>query len=407
MGDEKIIELLEDVRVMVASNKAENFKNGKEFNVFYIQRTASDELRVCRFLRELLDPNGSHGQGDIFLRRFFTSVLNSDFPGINDCDYKNARVVCEEAIDNFRRIDIVIHIGRHLIPIEVKIYADDQYKQCMDYYNYAVKTDPSTKLYYLTLDGHEPSEDSKCTLLDSQYKCLSFAEDILKWLDECIGAEKIEQIYSVREVLIQFRNVLKDLTGKQGGRLEMEIKEKIAASQDSIIAAIKIENTLPEVKIDKMYEVFEAIQEHMIELGYTELLDCYHDEARQYYVNGKKSWPSLNIVLPVEDNNVVGKVVLRFEIGERLYYGVCPWNGKNNWDSKKEDYIKEYIYQNILPENVAHRATKNWYWWDYLNDDSEANYRYCNSDYFRLFDVDGFKEYMESAFSKIDKWLKH
>ena len=129
MGVEKIIELLEDVRVMVASNRAENFKNGKKFNIFSIQRTASDELRVCRLLRELLDPNGSHGQGDVFLRKFFTVVLNSDFHGLIDQDYKTAKVVCEETIDNLRRIDIVIHIGRHLIPVEVKLYADDQNKQ--------------------------------------------------------------------------------------------------------------------------------------------------------------------------------------------------------------------------------------------------------------------------------------
>ena len=70
-----MIELLEEVRVLVTSHRAENFRNGKEFNVFYIQRIASSEVHICRFLRELLDPLGSHGQGSIFLKKFIRIVL--------------------------------------------------------------------------------------------------------------------------------------------------------------------------------------------------------------------------------------------------------------------------------------------------------------------------------------------
>ena len=37
-----------------------------------------------------------------------------------------AIVTAEYAIDDERRIDIVIEIGSHFLPIEVKIYAADQ-----------------------------------------------------------------------------------------------------------------------------------------------------------------------------------------------------------------------------------------------------------------------------------------
>jgi hypothetical protein len=404
--NEKIInELLENVRVIVASNRAESYKNGRDFNIFYVQGVASDELRVCRLIRELLDPNGSHGQGDVFLRKFIIDVIKLDIKEFSDYQFMSSRVVCEEIIDDLRRIDIVIHIGNRLIPIEVKIYAKDQDMQCMDYYNYAFKNDYKTRIYYLTLDGHEPSKESKGTLNHEQYACISFSKEIINWIDDCIGSEEIEQIYSVREILIQFRKVLRDLTGKQGGKHEMEIKEKIVASKDSVIAAMEIEKALTQAKIDKMREVFLDIKQHMAEIGYTECIDGYYDEARQYYENGKKSWPSINFYLPIDDKNVAENIVLRFEIDERIYCGVCPWSGKNNWERKKEEYIKEYVKNNLIPQNAKLKSTAFWYWWEYLSDNRLVNFKYCNEDYLNLFDEEGYKEHMELVYSKIDQLL--
>ncbi len=404
--NEKIInELFEDVRVIVESNRAENYKNGKDFNVFYVQGVSSDEVRICKLIRELLDPNGSHGQGDVFLRQFFIDVIKLDVNEFSDYQFMNCRVVCEEIIDDLRRIDIVIHIGNRMIPIEVKVYAKDQDKQCMDYYNYAVKTDSNTKLYYLTLDGHEPSKESKGTLKDEQYACISFSEEIINWLDDCIGSEEIEQIYAVREILIQFRKVLRDLTGKHGGKHEMKIKEKIVASKDSVVAAMEIEKALTQAKIDKMREVFFDIKQHMVKMGYTECIDSYYDEARQYYEDRKKSWPSINFQLPIDDISIADKIVLRFEIDERIYFGICPWSGKNNWDRKIEDYIKEYIEKNLMPKGVKFKSTAYWYWWEYLSDNQLVNFKYCNEDYLKLFDEKGYKEHMETLYSKIDQLL--
>ena len=45
MGDKDIAKLFERVRLIVATNQAENFKQGKEFNIFRIQGIASDEVK--------------------------------------------------------------------------------------------------------------------------------------------------------------------------------------------------------------------------------------------------------------------------------------------------------------------------------------------------------------------------
>ena len=131
---DKMIQLLDDAKQIVDRYYRENAKQGEKFNIFYIQGTASDEVRVCRLIRELLDPKGSHGQGAFFLKRFMKTVLQ-DKEDFSDDDYKNAQVDRELIINDARRIDIVIQIKNRLFPMEVKIYADDQENQCIDYYN--------------------------------------------------------------------------------------------------------------------------------------------------------------------------------------------------------------------------------------------------------------------------------
>lgn len=408
MQNRTISKLLDDVRMLIATNCAESYKQGKKFNVFRIEGIASDEVKMCRFIRELLDPKGSHGQGDIFLKSFLEDVLKVDRHDFTAKDYQYAQVVCEKKISDLRRIDIVISIGASVFPIEVKIYAEDQNKQCQDYYNYAYEIDSNAKIYYLTLDGHEPSDDSKGDLLDSQYMCLSFGNEILGWLDNCIRMQEIEQIYSVREILIQFRDIIRNLTSMYGEKYEMEIKEMIEQSYDNVVAAMQIAKVLPDVKVDKMREVFGAIKQHMELLGYKDCTDGYIEESEIFYKKGRKSWPSINYIIPIEDEMLQGKLVLRFEIEERLYFGICPWSGKDNYSVSKTDEVGKYVEEKLTPKNErVENKSNSWYWWQYLNKENDVNYRYCNSEYVRLFDSEGFANYMETVYSGIDEVLKN
>jgi len=47
--NKKMIELLEEVRVLVASHRAENFRNGKEFNVFIFKELPAVRYRFADF----------------------------------------------------------------------------------------------------------------------------------------------------------------------------------------------------------------------------------------------------------------------------------------------------------------------------------------------------------------------
>ena len=106
-----------------------NQKTGGYFNIFNIANIESDEVCICRFIYELINPKGSHYQGYTYLKMFVEEVLNMKF---NDYDYKKAVVKREYVICNGRRVDLVIEIADKVIPIEVKIYAKDQENQCYE-----------------------------------------------------------------------------------------------------------------------------------------------------------------------------------------------------------------------------------------------------------------------------------
>jgi len=321
-------------------------------------------------------------------------------------DYQHAKIVCEELIPNARRIDILIRVRDRIFPIEVKIYAADQDKQCQDYYKYAVKSDSQTKIYYLTIEGHEPSNESKGDLLDCQYECLSFEKDILGWLDNCIRMPELEQIYSVREVLIQFRDVIRKLARVQRGKCEMEIKEVIEKSYENMVAAMEIVHMLPDIKADKMRMVFDAIKAYMESYEYEECIEAYCKESEEFYKKDKKTWPSINYVIPVREECLKRKLILRFEIEERLYFGVCAWSGTDNYSIRKELGADVYVKDYLTPKNMNVECNHIWYWWQYLNKNNNANFRRCGSEYLELFDSDKFDEYMKTVYSVIDEAVK-
>ena len=121
-----------------------------DYNVFHILGISAKEVIMCRFLADLLNPEGQHGCGISFLKSFMHDVLNEY--SMSDILLARTEVATEYVLDHERRIDIVIQNSRFFIPIEVKIYAGEQEGQCYDYYQYA----KNSRLVYLTRFGNAP-----------------------------------------------------------------------------------------------------------------------------------------------------------------------------------------------------------------------------------------------------------
>lgn len=217
---ENLQRLLDEVRLIrkkAEVEKRETDRRGENFNIFNVLGVTSDETRThSAFIAELLDPNGSHGLGDQFLRSFVDTV---------DClrswnfDTKSAKVQKELSIGGKNedcseggRIDIAVESNGKAIIIENKIYAGDQEKQLVRYYNYGTKNCPNGfRLLYLTLNGDDASEYSHERLVANE-DCyvISYNREISDWLQRCIELSARHPL--VRETLIQYQNLINQLT---------------------------------------------------------------------------------------------------------------------------------------------------------------------------------------------------
>lgn len=198
----------------------ERVKNGDYFNVFNVLGLSSNETRThSAFLAELLNPYGSHGMGDLFLKKF---LLYAHIEDLN-LETKNAYVEIERSIgeidedyEHGGRIDLIVEsaAGKGII-IENKIYAVDQPKQLVRYHNYAEATYSDYRLLYLSLDKGEASVDStkgnNVQLISGEdYLSITYRNEILKWLNDCL--EELPKDKVVYIILKQYIDLLKQLT---------------------------------------------------------------------------------------------------------------------------------------------------------------------------------------------------
>ena len=153
------------------------------------------ETNLSRVFRGLLDPSGTHGQGDMFLRLFLDEVRDvlSDkvrwhFPAGN---LRESQVYLEYHTDKRRRIDIVVGVhGDTRIGIENKPWGPEQHKQVSDYFEY-LQTNSDAWLVYLSGDGKQPEtlpddpcESERCPTLP--YRGAERGSPSLeKWVEKC------------------------------------------------------------------------------------------------------------------------------------------------------------------------------------------------------------------------------
>jgi len=228
--------LLKQVNLIAEKYEAVAKATGENFNVFQTLELQTKELSHSKIIAEFLNPQGSHGKGNTFLKSFLNLIGIAEYQ-----KFENATVETEK-ITKDGRIDIAITGNQAAIIIENKIYAGDQEKQLARYR----QSFPDAKIIYLTLDGHEPSDNS--TNGDKNtYDILLSYENIIEWLEQC--KEKSADFPYLRETIAQYINVLKFLTG-QTRRKEMskEIAEAVVKSPENVIAAFEIVASGNEIK---------------------------------------------------------------------------------------------------------------------------------------------------------------
>ena len=208
---------------VIASHQAQIARlSGVNFNVFRLLRMEEDEVRLhSRFIAELLDPKGSHGQGSAFLEMFLRQVECS-LPPSSRIDARRARVERERYIGRVEmsdadptggRIDVFITDDTRHISIENKIHHGEGDHQVDRYCNYS----PRNFVLFLTLDGREAEAVEK----EDHYNPISYKKHIVPWLERC--HKHCTDLPVLRESIKQYLVVVRELTG--GDPLMQEINE--------------------------------------------------------------------------------------------------------------------------------------------------------------------------------------
>jgi hypothetical protein len=215
--------------------------SGEKFNIFNILKITSDEISHSRIISSLLNPRGTHGKRDVFLKYFL------NITGIESFVSENAVVETEKFIgyktkenDSGGRIDIIItNEKNYQIIIENKIYAGDQYNQLLRYSEY----NPNAHLLYLTLFGNEASEYSVGKMNDIKYSQISYNNHIIEWLELC-KKEAIDNPI-LRETLTQYIILIKQLTGQARSKeMQKEYLDIIMQSTENVSAAFTVSQSI-------------------------------------------------------------------------------------------------------------------------------------------------------------------
>jgi hypothetical protein len=270
---------------------------GEKFNIFRILKIESSEVKThSTFIANLLNPKGSHDQGDVFLKLFYAELDKSKLLKINNFICNDANVKVEKHTE-YGYIDIIVTDKKNnAIIIENKIYAEDQEKQLLRYHNYGNKYHKdSFVLLYLTLDGKDATQKSKGETIDgieglkeNQFERISYSHFIKNWLEEC--KEKSVNHPILRETITQYINLIKYLThqtinNKMG-------KEIINSMLQNVSASLEISNNINEMKkellkiyVKKLRENFELTNPNDFKLDFNE--ESIGDDCILKFVNEK------------------------------------------------------------------------------------------------------------------------
>lgn len=379
-------------------------KTGGYFNVFEIANIGNDELVICRVLYELLSPKGSHYQGNSYLKLFFKKVLDIE---ISEDELNSAEVFREYQIDQGRRIDLVIKTPERFIPIEVKIYADDQERQCYDYYEEAKKHTDNPKIFYLTRFGSDPGKESTYNLSVEDVVNISFSDDILNWLDLCLKHSNTIKIAPIREIILQFIGMIQKFTGKMGDEKEMEIKELLSSSSNNIKSAIAIKDTLNGVREEMIYKLLKAIE---VGVGFKKLDNQYdyeynnNQKINKFYNQKYSTYPGISYFYKSKDSiNTDKDVWVRVEIANRIFIGYCcPVDGEATNKTLTVEEIKSIL-------QVEPNISNWWAYWKYLPNGEKSkspNFKEHNEPYYQLYDKDYFDQLTKICVNKVKEFLK-
>ena len=381
------------------------------FNLFSILGNERDEVKLhSRFISVLLDPKAPHKMGNKFLS-LFLRVVESKMQ-VDDAEISVMPNYSNRT--EFKDIDIFIRKGyKSAIIIENKIDASDcnheQEGQLEKYYREAIEEGYSVDnidIYYLTLDQHEPSEDSVSTSgkypeLFEKVQCISYGSEIIEWLKKCAKESYAKPI--LRESINQYINLLQKMTNNESTISErIELMNIVGKNADNLESAMLLINNFKHIKWHTVYNFWKELSDTLVLSGYT-ITKAIDNGLIDNAIHGgaRKKKVSFDLCFTSESGIPLS---INCDYGDDICYGVFEATGKYT----KE--IKRKVKALIETEGQPYECTGYWLYWNYFEPEEGGELAFCFSEFertptYRLILPQKRKEYIEHMISIINEFV--
>ena len=347
-----------------------------DFNIFSQLLNPYDEVNLhskliysilndCKFKKE-------------FMLSFLntTGIISSD--NVSPSDLKIIDVEREKYFPN-GRMDLFfscwVRDKTYVIIIENKIFVFVQYEQIDRYIEFANQCSADIrKVFYLTLLGNAPSEDSASNL--DQVNLISYKNEILTWIENCIKISTRDP--ALREVLIQYSDLLEKITGKDVD-YTMDVMNFLLESPENFNMANSIQPAIIDAKTNLQMRFWTKLEESLDEmfknfpgLNYRKtdrdenlgsVNPWYSKTIIKNYYNNMKNSSCYGVMYYLYNRDDLGDLCFKIEYNksDSLFYGLTFQAPGVNIDKlKSASELKNKL------ASCDYKFSNWWFGWKYL-----------------------------------------
>ena len=386
----------------VIRKKYEDIESKKDqFNIFTTLLDPTDEVNLhSQFIYSLLKFQTNNEYR--YLNAFCTTI-ESKF------EYYPCSLEIHKELHD---IDILLidKSTRKAVIIENKINAHDsnhkEEGQLEKYYRIIVENEripeDNVEVYYLTLDGHEPSQESVSTSkrhpnLCEKIQCISYPNEIKSWLQECMRFVYDKSFQ--RETILQYIKLINDMTNDVDIEERIEIKKLIGESKSNLESAKLLIDNINHLHWHTIADLWNGLADGLTKRGY-ELAEKPTDEDFTDIVHGssrKKNKASL--IIEIKTTHPFNIRIEEYN-DDWLYYGVI----------KDKKIPKQYTqaFKTLIANDNSYDKDDNWYIWKYPSinkDDRFDSWKISDDATFNLIKDDFRQRITTAIIDDIDKFI--
>jgi hypothetical protein len=352
----------------------------EQFNVFTILRDESDEVKLhSRFISSLLSYKKKN---EYRYLNAFLQEIDSVF------EYDNFSLEVYPSYDSkneYKDIDILLidRTTRFAIIIENKIFARDsnheEEGQLEKYYRTIIEEngikEEHVEVYYLTLDGHEPSESSIATSkkypkLKDKVCCISYPNEIKNWLTKCVKDVYNEPFQ--RETILQYLKLIKNMTNDVDIEERLEIKQLIGESQSNMKSAKLLIDNIKHLHWHTISEFWDNLANTLKAKGYEVLSQPQTSDFDTIVHGGERKKKQTILCIEIKTPNSL-TISIEETYNDQLGFGV-----KHDCTLSKK---KTNVFLKLCENNENYSYSDDWCIWTFpLPEKEELNSWYIDDD---------------------------